>query len=79
MQAATAGSLGRYAPRNDGGAFHLSRRQLGPIPVPTLFRFLFILGVLAGLVYAGMIALVANVKVEPREMTQIVALPKAPP
>ena len=47
--------------------------------MPTLFRFLFILGVLAGLAYAGMIALVANVKVEPREMTQIVTLSKAPP
>jgi hypothetical protein len=47
-------------------------------PVPTLFRFLVILGVLAGLVYGGMVALVANVKVEPREMTQNVAIPKAP-
>ena len=46
--------------------------------MPTLFRFLFILGVLAGLAYAGMIALVANVKVEPREMSQIVTIPKAP-
>ena len=47
--------------------------------MPTLFRFLFIVGVLAGLAYAGMIALVANVKLEPREMTEIVTLPKAPP
>jgi hypothetical protein len=47
--------------------------------VPTLFRFLFIVGVLAGLAYVGMIALVANVKIEPREMTEIVTLPKAPP
>ena len=46
--------------------------------MPTLFRFLVILGVLAGLVYGGMVALVANVKVEPREMTQNVAIPKAP-
>jgi hypothetical protein len=36
------------------------------------------LGFLAGLVYVGMQALVANVKVQPREMTQIVAIPKAP-
>ncbi|MGD0762177.1 MAG: histidine kinase [Roseiarcus sp.] len=47
--------------------------------MPTLFRFLIILAVLAGLAYAGMTALVANVKVEPREMTQIVTLSKAPP
>ncbi|MFZ1964720.1 MAG: histidine kinase [Roseiarcus sp.] len=47
--------------------------------MPTLFRLLLILAVLAGLAYAGMTALVANVKVEPREMTQIVTLSKAPP
>jgi len=46
--------------------------------VPTLFRYLVIIGVLAALVYGGMVALVANVKVQPREMTQIVAIPKAP-
>jgi LPS O-antigen subunit length determinant protein (WzzB/FepE family) len=37
--------------------------------VPTLIRFLIIVGALAGLVYGGMIALVANVKVQPREMS----------
>jgi len=47
-------------------------------PVPTLFRFLVIIGALAALVYGGMIALVANVKVQPREMTQNVTIPKAP-
>ncbi|MGD1016500.1 MAG: histidine kinase [Roseiarcus sp.] len=47
--------------------------------MPSLFRFLLILAVLAGLAYAGMTALVANVKVEPREMTQTVNLSKAPP
>jgi phage shock protein PspC (stress-responsive transcriptional regulator) len=46
--------------------------------VPTLIRFLVIVGVLAGLVYGGMIALVALVKVEPREMSQSVEIPKAP-
>jgi hypothetical protein len=46
--------------------------------VPTLIRFLIIVGGLVGLVYAGMIALVATVKVQPREMTQIVEIPKAP-
>jgi fructose-specific phosphotransferase system IIC component len=46
--------------------------------VPSLIRFLFIAAVLAGLVYGGMVALVANVKVEPREMTQIVPIPTAP-
>ena len=46
--------------------------------MPTLIRFLVIVGVLAGLVYGGMIALVAFVKVQPREMTQTVTLPKPP-
>lgn len=46
--------------------------------MPSLFRFLFLLAVLAGLVYVGMLALVAFVKVQPREMTQTVTLPKPP-
>ena len=46
--------------------------------MPTLIRFLVIVGVLAGLVYGGMIALVALVKVEPREMSQSIEIPKAP-
>ena len=46
--------------------------------MPTLFRFLVIIAALAGLVYGGMIALVASVKVQPREMTEFVTIPKAP-
>jgi hypothetical protein len=46
--------------------------------LPSLFRFLFVVGLLAALVYGGMIALVAFVKVQPREMTQTVILPKPP-
>jgi hypothetical protein len=38
--------------------------------VPSLFRFIFIIGLLAGLVYAGMIALVTFVEPQPREMSQ---------
>jgi hypothetical protein len=47
--------------------------------LPSLFRFLFVVGFLAALVYGGMVALVAFVKVEPREITETVTLPKAPP
>ena len=47
--------------------------------MPSLLRLLFVVGLLAALVYGGMIALVAYVKVQPREMTQTVTLPKAPP
>jgi hypothetical protein len=46
------------------------------IRLPSLFRFLFVLGVLAALIYGGMVALVAYVRVEPREITQSVPLPK---
>ena len=47
--------------------------------LPSLIRFIVTVGALVGLVYLGMLALVANVKVQPREMTQIVTLPKANP
>ena len=39
------------------------------ISVPTLFRFLFVIAILAGLVYAAMFALATLVEPEPREMT----------
>lgn len=44
--------------------------------MPSLFRFLLVIGLLAALVYGGMIALVAFVEVQPREMTQTITLPK---
>ena len=44
--------------------------------MPSLFRFLLVLGVIAALVYGGMIALVTFVQVQPRDMTQTIQLPK---
>lgn len=38
--------------------------------LPSLFRFLFVVGVLAGIVYAGMWALVTFVEPQPREMSK---------
>ncbi|GAC1335531.1 MAG: hypothetical protein NVSMB26_20290 [Beijerinckiaceae bacterium] len=38
--------------------------------MPSLFRFLLVVGLLAGLVYGAMIALVTFVEPQPREMTQ---------
>jgi hypothetical protein len=38
--------------------------------VPSLFRFLFVVGVLGGLAYGAMLALVTFVQPQPREMTQ---------
>src|SRR5690606_36039607 len=42
-------------------------------PMPTLFRFLFILAVIAGVIYGSMVALV--VLVEPRERDVTVRIP----
>ncbi len=44
--------------------------------MPTLLRFLIIVGGLAALVFGGMIYLANGVKVHPREITQSVELPK---
>lgn len=38
--------------------------------LPSLFRFLFVVGVLAGIAYAGMWALVTFVQPQPREMSK---------
>ena len=43
--------------------------------MPTLLRFLFVLAVMGGLVFAGMFALATFVQPEPREMT--VTLPNS--
>jgi hypothetical protein len=40
--------------------------------VPSLIRFLIVIGIMAGLVYAGMIALVTYVEPSPREMIQTI-------
>ncbi|HMF06927.1 MAG TPA: histidine kinase [Methylocella sp.] len=40
--------------------------------MPSLIRFLVIVGILVGLAYAGMIALVTFVEPVPREMTQTI-------
>lgn len=41
--------------------------------MPTLFRLLLVLAVLAGLAYAAMFALVAFVEPQPREMAHTLA------
>jgi hypothetical protein len=40
--------------------------------MPSLIRFLLIAGILAGIVYGGMIALVTFVEPQPREMSQTI-------
>jgi hypothetical protein len=46
--------------------------------VPTLFRFLVTIAILAGLVYAGMFALATFVQPEPREMTTTIPASRLP-
>jgi hypothetical protein len=40
--------------------------------LPSLFRFLFVLGVLAGIVFAGMVALVTFVQPVTRQINQTI-------
>ncbi|WP_089173370.1 histidine kinase [Bosea sp. AS-1] len=47
--------------------------------MPTLFRFLFFIAIIAGLVFAGMIALVTFVQPVQREMVEIVPPAKLQP
>lgn len=44
--------------------------------MPTLFRLLFVIGVIAALVYGAMIAMVTFLQPQPREISQTVTLPK---
>ena len=44
--------------------------------MPSLFRFLLVVAILAGLVYGGMVALVTFVEPQPREMTQTIPASK---
>jgi hypothetical protein len=46
--------------------------------VPTLFRFLFVVAVLAGLGFAAMVALATFVKPDPREISVPVHTSKTP-
>lgn len=41
--------------------------------MPSLFRFLFIIGIFAGLIFAGMVALVTFVEPEQREITHSIS------
>ena len=46
--------------------------------MPTLIRFIVVLGGLAALAYGGIFYLATFVKVRPHEITETVTLPKAP-
>ena len=45
--------------------------------LPSLIRFLILTGGVVGFVYLGLLLLADGVKVTPREMSQIVEIPKA--
>ena len=46
--------------------------------MPSLIRFLILVGGVVALVYGAMWGLVETVQVQPREMSQIIDIPKAP-
>ncbi len=46
--------------------------------MPSLIRFVIILGGLAALIYGGLYFLANAVKIAPHEITETVELPKAP-
>ena len=48
-------------------------------PVPTLFRFLAVIAVLAGLVFAAMFALATFVEPQSRDMSSTIPLNRLPP
>jgi hypothetical protein len=56
--------------RNTANTPVFGSRPVAETFVPTLFRFVIVVGVLAALVWGGMIALVTFVEPQPREMTQ---------
>ncbi len=47
--------------------------------MPTLFRFLAVVAILAGVAFAAMFALATFVEPEPREMTQTIPASKLQP
>jgi hypothetical protein len=47
--------------------------------LPTLFRFLVVIAVLAGLAYAAMFALATMIEPEPREMTSTIPASRLAP
>jgi putative flippase GtrA len=46
--------------------------------VPTLIRFVIVVGVLAALVYGGLFYMATMVKITPHEISETIELPKAP-
>ena len=47
--------------------------------MPTLIRFVILTGGVIGVIYGAMYFLVDSVKVQPREISEIVDIPKAAP
>ena len=54
-------------------------RQTQELRVPSLFRLLLVLGLLAAIVYGAMIGMVTYLKPQPHAVTQTITLPPPPP
>jgi hypothetical protein len=57
---------------------YIAARAVRSRRLPTLIRFVIVVGVLAALVYGGLFYLATEVKIPPHEITQTIELPKAP-
>ena len=84
MHGAVAARLlrGPVAIRDNGAGAGIARTSSdceSPPDVPTLFRFLAFIGIIAGLIFGGMIALVTFVQPVQREMIEIVPPSKLQP
>jgi hypothetical protein len=66
------------AARVRNGDLPTDPQALARFPVPTLFRFLVVLALLAGLGFAAMFALATLVEPEPREMTVTIPSSRLP-
>jgi hypothetical protein len=69
----------RSAPARDGYSQDRSNFKGQRLALPTLFRFLGVIAVLAGLIGAAMFALATLVQPEPRETTVTVPNTRLPP
>ena len=73
---------GATAIGDNGGGAGIARTPSdceSPPDVPTLFRFLVFIGIIAGLIFGGMIALVTFVQPVQREMIEVVPPAKLQP
>jgi hypothetical protein len=69
QELAVGGATPHYAYGNETFCWQIAQKPTAGLPMPTLIRLIITLLFLAGLVYAGMFALVAFVEPTPKQVT----------